>query len=84
MRTELSNQTDEIGLLSRGTEVTVFEIKHGWTKIEYEGQTGWIASHYLYELPAKSVTVITNGVRLRINLGTNSAIIGHAEFGKTF
>lgn len=84
MRAESSNQANEIGLLSRGTEVTVFEIKHDWVKIEYEGQTCWIASHYLYELPEKSVTVIANGVRLRSNPGTNSSIIGHAEFGETF
>lgn len=84
VREEPFGQAAEIGLLSRDSEVNVFEIKHGWAKIEYQGQTGWVASHYLYELSAKSVTVVADEVRLRSNPDTNSSIVGHTSFGETF
>jgi phage protein D len=37
----------KMGVLSKGTEVTVSEITGGWAKITYNGQTGYVYAQYL-------------------------------------
>ncbi|MBS4207482.1 N-acetylmuramoyl-L-alanine amidase [Bacillus sp. FJAT-50079] len=94
VRTEPSIYADVIASLPRGTTVHVSEIKYDWAKIEFSGQTGWIAAYYLYQESGQAavqpiststeVTVNANGVRLRSGPSTEFTIIGYATYGETF
>ncbi len=47
-REEASSTANVISSLSRNTQVTVIEEgQDGWTKVEYNGQTGYVASDYI-------------------------------------
>ncbi|WP_369900037.1 SH3 domain-containing protein [Bacillus manliponensis] len=41
-----------IGALSKGIKVTVLSEQNGWSKIHYNGKTGYISSQYLSKTPA--------------------------------
>lgn len=84
-----------IGSLSNGTLVKVLDVEYDWAKIEYNGQTGWIASHFLFQSSSFEgttiqdssstfVTVAADGVRLRSGPGTGFSIIGYTTYGDKF
>lgn len=47
VRAEPSTSSKIIGSLSRGEEVTYVDVVSGWASIDYNGQTGYIATEYL-------------------------------------
>ncbi len=46
IREYAKTESDSLGYISSGTNVTVTEIKENWGKITYEGVTGWICLDY--------------------------------------
>ncbi|MBS4177927.1 N-acetylmuramoyl-L-alanine amidase [Lederbergia citrea] len=92
VRTEPSLDAQVIGSLPNGATVNVLEIKYDWAKVQYNGQTGWIASYFLTqqsaaggtEISDSAVTVAANGVRLRSGPGTEHSIIGYTTYGNRF
>ena len=38
---------DVLKVLPRGTEVTVLKVGNYWTRVNYNGTTGWIKNTYL-------------------------------------
>src|SRR5699024_7216985 len=100
VRSEPSAEATEVGSLSRDAEVVVLETKHGWAKIEYEGRSNWVASHYLYEashspqlstastgeasVTSASITVVADGVRLRDHPSTDAPVVGSVSSGDTY
>lgn len=48
VRSEASSDSDRVALAYQGESVTVIEsYENGWSKIEYNGQTGYVMSEYL-------------------------------------
>ncbi|WP_179134081.1 N-acetylmuramoyl-L-alanine amidase [Halobacillus massiliensis] len=43
-----------IGSLAKGTIVSVEEEKYGWSKIDYNGKSGWVAGYYLVAASSSS------------------------------
>ncbi|WP_188496363.1 N-acetylmuramoyl-L-alanine amidase [Pullulanibacillus pueri] len=97
VRSQPDIQSNAIGYIKRNTVVTVSEKRFGWAKIDYNGQTGWVASQFLYptnktatESPTQNVqsdqkvTVNASGVRIRKGPGVNYAIRGFANSGDVF
>lgn len=80
-----------IGKLSQYEIVEVIEEKNNWSKIEINGEHGWIASWYLTKEKsngtienAPSVTILYNGTNIRKGPSTNTDVVERANQGDTF
>lgn len=90
VRSSDSETADKLGKVSTGTKVEVLEQRpNGWTKIEFEGEEGFIKSEFL-ELAesAAGVEVIgtvttTTNVNVRISADQTSEKLGVAAGGTT-
>lgn len=49
VRSTASHQGRIIATLQRNASVTILNEQHGWYEIEFNGQKGWAASHYILE-----------------------------------
>ena len=52
-----------IGSLSKGTKVEVISTTNGWSKIKYNGSTGYVSSQYLSSSARENSTTITSVIR---------------------
>ena len=74
-----------IGALSKGTKVQVLSEQYGWSKINYNGKTGYIATKYLSNTPVSGgqVTPPTNESNNENNTNSNtgdmSALLAYAK-----
>ncbi|AXI10746.1 SH3 domain-containing protein [Oceanobacillus sp. 143] len=99
VRGEPSNNSEIIGLLSKGNNVMVFQEKYGWVQTYYGGQVGWIAKHHLIPLTnthtadrnvsenqssSNNVTVTATSVNIRSGPSTSYSIIGSTYSGDTY
>ncbi|WP_257350197.1 N-acetylmuramoyl-L-alanine amidase [Pseudalkalibacillus decolorationis] len=98
VRSEPDMDATYIGSLETDSVVTVYEERYGWARIDYNGQTGWVASHFLYQsnqskkasnnsderLRGKEISVAVDGVYIRTGPGTNHSIIDQAYQGESF
>ena len=84
IRSGPSTETDILGGLYRGQTVTAISSAHGWTKINYDGSTAYVASRYLTkgkDLPpplrigSGSVKVTTTALNLRTGPGLSYRVI---------
>jgi uncharacterized protein YgiM (DUF1202 family) len=84
IRSGPSTQTDILGGLYRGQTVTAISSAQGWTKINYDGSTAYIASSYLTkgrDLPPPmrigpgSVKITTTALNLRTGPGLSYRVI---------
>lgn len=51
VREQPTSDSKKIGLLKKGTEVTITEEQAGWTKFPYGTTYGWVSSKYLLKNP---------------------------------
>ena len=75
-----------IGKLTNGTKVEVISTSNGWSKINYDGQTGYVSSDYLSSSAPESSTTTTkyvNATSLNVRSGpsTSYSIIGKLTSG---
>ena len=74
-----------IGSLSKGTKVEVISTTNGWSKIKYNGSTGYVSSKYLSSSSTTSSTTIkyvtATTLNVRSGAGTNYSIIGSLSKG---
>ncbi len=84
IRSGPSTQTDILGGLYRGQTVTAISSAQGWTKINYDGSTAYIASRYLTkgkDLPPPlrigpgTVKITTTALNLRTGPGLSYRVI---------
>lgn len=91
LRAEAGTYAEILGLLYRGTEVTVNDSSNGWYNVTYGSQTGWVSGDYLEvsdsgevaEAAESSVTgtVTGNSVNVRSGPSTSDAIINSLYWG---
>ncbi|MEC1354836.1 SH3 domain-containing protein [Bacillus sonorensis] len=99
VRSSASHQARIIASLNRNTTVTILNEQHGWYEIEFNGQKGWVASHYIVsnnEQKAESketgsrsgsgreVTIVYDGTNLRSEPSTSSPIVKRAQKGESY
>lgn len=92
VRKSPNHNAEVIGHVKAGEHVTAFQEKNGWIQTYYGGQTGWVASQYLYKTSqpeqatetANTLTITKDAVHMRTGPGTNHTIIGFAANGDTF
>ncbi|MCC3863260.1 SH3 domain-containing protein [Terrisporobacter petrolearius] len=75
-----------IGKLSSGTKVEVISTSNGWSKIKYDGKTGYVSSKYLsISAPESSNTttkyVNTTSLNFRSGPSTSYSVIGKLSSG---
>ena len=86
VRSGPSTSNSIIGKLSSGTEVEVISTSNGWSKIKYDGGTGYVSSKYLSSSSTESSTTTkyVNATSLNVRSGpsTSSSIIGQLSNGE--
>ena len=74
-----------LGSLSKGTKVEVISTTNGWSKIKYNGSTGYVSSKYLSSSSTASSTTIkyvtATTLNVRSGAGTGYKKIGHLNKG---
>ena len=79
-----------IGSIKKGTEVSVISESNGWSKINYNGKTGYVSSDYLANKNGSSNTteavkykkiVNTSGLNFRTGPGTSYSKIATLSYG---
>lgn len=79
LRTGAGVSYNPIGLVPSGKILTVIEAQNGWYRVNYEGKTGWITSHYTEkytdassgtasDAPAQTVAAVAAGDVVKINV----------------
>lgn len=94
VRVSDSELADKMGRVAAGTVLTCYEQNvNGWSRIEYEGDVGYIKSEYLETLTQaneadESATIGTararETVNVRVSPSTDSSILGTAYSGQEF
>ncbi|RKQ33456.1 N-acetylmuramoyl-L-alanine amidase [Oceanobacillus halophilus] len=98
VRSEPAQNSEIIGRLTTGNQVTVFQEKYGWMQTYFGGQEAWIAKQHLIPLTKQpsatsvassevendTITVIADGVHIRSGAGTNFSVIASASNGDTY
>ena len=87
VRSGPSTSYSVIGKLSKGTKIDVISTSNGWSKIKYDGQTGYVSSKYLSSSAPESNTTTTkyvNATSLNVRSGpsTSYSIIGKLSSGE--
>ena len=87
VRSGPSTSYSVIGKLSKGTKIEVISTSNGWSKIKYDGQTGYVSSKYLSSSAPESNTTTTkyvNATSLNVRSGpsTSYSIIGKLSSGE--
>ena len=75
-----------IGSISKGSKVEVISTSNGWSKIKYDGKTGYVSSKYLTSSAPESSTTTTkyvNATTLNVRSGpsTSYSVIGSLSNG---
>ncbi|OZM57822.1 hypothetical protein CIB95_05535 [Lottiidibacillus patelloidae] len=66
-----------LGRLSKGTTVSIIDVKDGWYKISFKNEFGWIAGDYVKSASSKQEARVTTDIlNIRSEPTTNSTIIG--------
>ena len=76
-----------LGSLSKGTKVEVISTTNGWSKINYNGSTGYVSSQYLSSSSTSTDTstttkyVTATSLNVRSGAGTSYSILGSLSKG---
>lgn len=93
IRAKASTDADVIGTLTAGYSITRTSNSNGWSKVDYNGKTGYIKSDYLTTTKPKTESVsisaeevketvyATAGVYIRSKASTDSEVIGTLTAG---
>jgi N-acetylmuramoyl-L-alanine amidase len=98
VRSGPSTDFNRIGQLQNGDIVTVHEINDQWYKIDYNGQTGWVAGWLVQKISGSAgsetnpetvkdgpqVKIINPGTNLRSGPGTNYSVVDRGNEGDLF
>lgn len=68
VRSGPSTSYSVIGKLSKGTKIDVISTSNGWSKIKYDGQTGYVSSKYLSSTDSSSSSSTSSSVSKVISL----------------
>ena len=73
-----------LGSLSKGTKVEVISTTNGWSKISYNGSTGYVSSQYLSDNTTSTNTttkyVTATTLNVRSGAGTSYSKLGKLEY----
>lgn len=94
VRNEPSTTGRVLGILAKGTTVTIYSKKNKWLEISYSNQKGWVSSDYV-QIGANSKeqssktngdigTVTASSLSVRSDYSLNSGIIGSVSKGETY
>ncbi len=94
VRTGPSTSYSKLGKLSYGQSVTVISTSNGWSKINYNGSTGYVSSQYLQSIKPSSGsnsqttdTVMyvntTAGLNVRTGPSTSYSKLGKLSYGQS-
>ncbi|KKB72615.1 MULTISPECIES: SH3 domain-containing protein [Bacillus] len=75
VRSSASHQAGIIASLKRNTAVTILNEQHGWYEIEFNGQKGWVASHYILTDDGKNSGSENAGSASSSGSGENATIV---------
>ena len=75
-RKQPDTNADSYGRIPDGTVVTVVEDLGGWSKIQYDGKTGYVVSQYLEEITQGQETVTVNRDELQKVYDAISSMLG--------
>jgi len=85
-----STQADKLGKVSKGDRIRVLEQKaNGWSKVEYDGEQGYIKSEYLQveeslsELKVIGTVTATATINVRASASTNGTKLGAITSGES-
>lgn len=86
MRSEASTSSSIIMTMPKGVDVLVLSTSNGWSKVIYDGKTGYASAEYLTAKATVSGkfgtgTVTGSDVRMRSGAGTSSSIVGTYDKG---
>ncbi len=86
MRSGPSTSYSVINKLSNGTKVEVISTSNGWSKIQYNGQTGYVSSEYLSSTAQDSVQTQTkyvsaSSLNMRSGPSTSYSVINKLSNG---
>ena len=86
VRSGASTSYSVIGSLSKGSKVEVISTSNGWSKIKYNGQTGYVSSKYLSSSTPESSTTTTkyvnaSSLNVRSGASTSYSVIGNLSKG---
>ena len=74
-----------LGSLSKGTKVEVISTTNGWSKISYNGSTGYVSSQYLSDNTTSTNTttkyVAATTLNVRSGAGTSYSVLGSLSKG---
>ena len=74
-----------LGSLSKGTKVEVISTTNGWSKISYNGSTGYVSSQYLSDNTTSTNTttkyVTATTLNVRSGAGTSYSVLGSLSKG---
>ncbi|MGL5416455.1 MAG: SH3 domain-containing protein [Clostridium sp.] len=86
VRAKASMDSSKLGVLTKGTKVTVLAKEGNWSKISFNGKTGYVSSQYLSmnqmmgqakpQMQNKMMTVTANGLNVRAKASMNSSKLG--------
>lgn len=99
IRREASTNSDVLGVVPEGTEMTVLFEQNGWTQVQYMGQVAWISSELIDIIgpiseaaeqasneetsSSGTVTIRTNGTNIRSQPSIEAAVLTTAQQGET-
>ncbi len=85
-----STQADKLGKVSKGDRIRVLEQKaNGWSKVEYDGEQGYIKSEYLQmeesvsELKVIGTVTATATINVRASASANGTKLGALTSGES-
>ena len=85
VRSGASTSYSVIGKLSKGSKVEVISTSNGWSKIKYDGRTGYVSSQYLSssapELSTTTKYVTASSLNVRSGASTTYSVIGKLSKG---
>lgn len=72
----------KLGLLTRGTKLTILSIENGWVKVQLaDGTQGYVAEQYLSSVGSGAQTVNARNLNIRTGMGMNTKKLGTAKRG---
>jgi N-acetylmuramoyl-L-alanine amidase len=86
VRKDPTTKSNIVGRLKKGMTVSVIDVSDGWYKVQFDNQTGWIASNYVKTTSQNSLgtqTVTANILNIRQSPSTSASIVGKLKEGDT-
>ncbi len=85
VRSTASTSGEILGTLTVGTSITQLSVSDGWSKVDYNGKTGYVKSTYLSTTAPeiKETVYATTTVNIRDAASTDGSVIGQLSKGSS-